>query len=630
MALVSILSLVSAFLGAQDCPAHAQPLRQLDRIDGAVGTTWISADLRSALGIEGSGEVLLVSSGETNTVQWIDDKNVAQKIERLANLQWPIAMASDEEALLVAERGAGRISIYHGSTQFTLGEGVLRTPSAVAASGTLVAVADDGLGEVLIFDLAAPNNAIVARHSGTRPAGVAFDELGNLWWSDAAQHRLHCVADLGRGATKHFGERGSFPGQYTEPRALFARGGCVFVADHLNHRIAIVDAKSGAFIGYWGMHAVVPRQGDGRIHYPDSIALNHDGSIAAIAEGFEDRVQLFTTGGDAWVDDGLGSGKGAVSSHFGSESACGGDLLALHEPETGAVILFDTASVPPYNVATVGASGASPGRYPSVSALGVMPGMSNFVIADESRGLLDIWSCAIDRTKPLFWDAFGARLMRSLDLTKFRYDDGSKPARVPRIVDIHIDSAWIYALDAANLEILVFTNTLAYSLRIPLPKDAREAVEFCRIGEEFVIVDPASACLWVGGDSRDGDQWRKVTALHSDDGEIPFVRPMGVCATASGALVVSDSARDQAFLCAPSSATSTTIARVIGERGELDEQFWLPLSCAPLGDGFMVVDRGNHRFELFNAQGEWTLTTSLGRFYTRKRTPATDTTGNES
>ena len=624
------LLLASALLSAEDCPLHAQPSKQSDRIDGASGTTWVNDGLRSALGMHGSGEVLLVASGEQNCVfAWIDGRS-AERVDAIGTLQWPVALASDAESLLIAERGAGRVAIFHGVNRFILGEGVLRTPCAVAADGTLVAVADDGRGEVIVFDLAAPNNAIVARHEGTRPSGVAFDGLGNLWWSDAAQHTLHQVADHGRGASRSFGERGSFPGQYTEPRALTARGECLFVADHLNHRIALVNAKTGAFMSYWGMHAVVPRQGDGRIHYPDSISLNADGSVAAIAEGFEDRVQLFTTGGSAPLDDGLGSGKGAVSSHFGSEAACAGGLLAMHEPETGAIILFDALNTPPYNIATVGASGASPGRYPSVSALAVAEDGARFLVADESRHLLDLWSCTVDRSKPLFWDAFGARLVRSLDLSQVHNAAaGVEPARIPRIVDLECGSKAIFALDAANRAVLVFDPALRCIEINPLPDSARDVVEFDHVGQCLVVADPGASCLWV---REANGEWRQVAALETGSGTVPLVRPMGVTGTKDNALVVSDASRDCLYLCVPGTAerVRTDLARVIGIRGELDEEFWLPLSIAPLGDGFTVVDRGNHRFQLFDGEGHWSLTTSLSRFYSRKRTPATDTTGNES
>ncbi len=630
MAIIALIPICSALLAAQDCPLHAQPLRQLERLDGACATAWIPDALRRALGIALDGEVLLVASGESNAVFAWSQGNAATRVESIGALKWPVAMASDEEALLIAERGAGSIAIFHGEARLTLGEGVLRTPCAIAVDGTLVAVADDGLGAVVVFDLSAKDNAVIARHEGTRPSGVAFDGLGNLWWSDAAQHTLHQVADHGRAASRQIGERGSFPDQYTEPRALAARGECLFVADHLNHRIAILSARSGAFLGYWGMHAVVPRQGDGRIHYPDSISLNGSGTVAAIAEGFEDRVQLFTTGGAAPVDDGLGSGKGAVSSHFGSEVAGAGGLLAMHEPETGAIILFDANNSPPYNIATVGASGASPGRYPSVSALAVTTDGSRFVVADESRSVLDIWSCAIDRTKPLFWDAFGAKLVRSLDLTQVREAvDGVALSRTPRIVDLECGVNVIFALDAVNRAVLVFDLDFRLLQICPLPHEARDVVEFCHVGDGLVVADPGLGCLWIRESNTD---WRQVTALKGSSTAVALVRPMGVGSTTARELVVSDAARDCLYVCAPSTSVRvcTDFERTIGTRGELDEEFWLPLSIAPLGDGFTVVDRGNHRFQIFDRDGRWSLTTSLSRFYTRKRTPATDTTGNES
>ena len=46
------------------------------------------------------------------------------------------------------------------------------------------------------------------------------------------------------------------------PRGLAVQGDCLYVTDELNHRITI-HGFDGAFRSFWGMHAVVPREGAG-------------------------------------------------------------------------------------------------------------------------------------------------------------------------------------------------------------------------------------------------------------------------------------------------------------------------------------------------------------------------------
>ena len=48
------------------------------------------------------------------------------------------------------------------------------------------------------------------------------------------------------------------------------------VTDRLNHRVQAFT-PDGEFLHAWGMHALKPREGDGRIHYPTAIAISPDG-----------------------------------------------------------------------------------------------------------------------------------------------------------------------------------------------------------------------------------------------------------------------------------------------------------------------------------------------------------------
>jgi hypothetical protein len=79
-------------------------------------------------------------------------------------------------------------------------------------------------------------------------------------------------------------------------------------------------------------------------------------------------------------------------------------------------------------------------------------------------------------------------------------------------------------------------------------------------------------------------------------------------------MAVSDAARDGVIL-----GKAEGSARFVGEKGGLDEQFWDPQAIARSPRGYIVVDRGNHRFQRFGDDFDWNLTGSMGRYYDRKR-----------
>lgn len=105
-------------------------------------------------------------------------------------------------------------------------------------------------------------------------------------------------------------------------------------------------------------------------------------------------------------------------------------------------------------------------------------------------------------------------------------------------------------------------------------------------------------------------EWRTLRAL----GDIEFIRPSGVEFLVDGSMAVSDAARDGIIL-----GKAEGSARFVGEKGGLDEQFWDPQAIARSPRGYIVVDRGNHRFQRFGDDFDWNLTGSMGRYYDRKR-----------
>ena len=64
----------------------------------------------------------------------------------------------------------------------------------------------------------------LARAETADPAGIAVDGEGNLYVSDMKQHRIHKLSATGEPLAQ-FGEKGSAPGQLTDPVGLAVDAG---------------------------------------------------------------------------------------------------------------------------------------------------------------------------------------------------------------------------------------------------------------------------------------------------------------------------------------------------------------------------------------------------------------------
>jgi hypothetical protein len=595
---------------------------QVEDLRGACSVAFVKTSLGRSLGLPEGTEGMVVLEEERGLLRLVTQAGPGQELALDPPLRSPCAITADDEALLVVERAPPRIRIVHGGVTRYIGDAVLREPVAVAAHGTKVAVADAALRQVLVFDLAAQANAVVARADGVAPAGVAFDDAGRLWWTDAAAHRVHRWTIDGPGPGQAFGERGAFPDQFTEPTGIACRDGCVYVCDHLNHRIAVLDQATGRMAGWWGMHAVIPRQGKGRIHYPDAIAFTPDGSHALVCEGFEDRVQLLAPGGPAPIDDGLSVPRDAVSSHFGPDASALGPIMAMTEPETGSVMIFNLlGSTPaPGHIATFGGSAALPGRYGAIASVCVLPG-ERIAVVDRSNARLDVVSASPDRSQPVAFDPFLPRLVRSTDLVAMV---GSVGGKVPVIVDLAWDGSELLALDGANRCVWRFDRngapvryTSGEPKRTDLPEGAREPVQLAGSRGELVVADRAGGAIWC---CREDGTWSRMAELGHGDATVRLVHPFGVAITDDGVLAVTDESTDGVHLARWGPGSGTTLVSSTVARGILDHEFWLPQGVTAMRDGVLVVDRGNHRFQAFGPDGTWRFTGSLGKFYTRKRT----------
>jgi DNA-binding beta-propeller fold protein YncE len=551
--------------------------------------------------------------------------------------------AGRDGTLLVSDPDAGSVHrlVIDGESAvveqaFTTDENDLE-PIAAAETADGFALVDRRRGDVVILD----ERGRVRRRVGSPeisggwgdPIDLAVAPNGRIYVADRDRHRIVVLAADGSFLSA-FGDRGPFPGLFVEPFAVEIVGDRVLVTDRLNHRIAI-HTLDGDPAGHWGMHAVIPRQGEGRIHYPVDLAVSSDGAIAAVIEPFERRVQWFE--GDASVESIAAQAElpslDGVLSHFGPGIASDGDLVALWEPETASVVVFDWRGTLPIHVTTFGGPGVAPDRLGRTTAIAIDAESQRVAMADAANRRIAFVDLARDRAAPLRFDPFMGRTAGTVSLSRVRAgaEAISSPDRFSQPIEPR-GLAWLpngslAILDGANGAVIVLaTAPSSHAGSRPLPSevvsvwgargsegvpfDEATAIAISPRGDALAVLDGgASRIVQIGLDGTAGPEVSIDPAI----GRIAA----GLAWTEHG-FALSDPQRD-ALLLLDEAGSSTR--RSLGGRGVADGRLWLPAGLAMREDGVvLVVDQGNHRVQGFDSKdGAWQVVFSLGRASNRQR-----------
>lgn len=533
--------------------------------------------------------------------------------------------------------------------------GVNVSPRAVAESGAGLLVAD-AIGERVVRVLAGtPEEPVVEPIDEDqipggwgRPTDLAVAADGRIFVTDSDRHRILRLSPDGA-YLGTFGERGPFPGLFQDPVGLDLVRDRVFVADRLNHRISIFDLD-GRPQGQWGMHAVIPRQGEGRIHYPVDIAVDADADRAVVVEPFERRVQCFRGGDDARGASGVLAelpSLDGVTSHFGTGIAAHRDLAVLWEPEAAAAVVFDWRDEVPIHVASFGGPGTATDRFGRISAVAIDGVRQRVAIADPGVGRLAFVDLDRDPAEPLRFDPFMGRAAGTISLARIATQaaallDSPGSDQEPPLLE-PVDLAWIddgglLALDGKLGRLLVLAPMPAVREgHQPLPTEVvavwgPEGSDGPRFTDPVAMaISPSADAVAVLDAGRPGDAGR--VAILSLDGvptggfELPRVlksldelplAAAGLAWTAEG-FTISDRLGDRLVLF----DDQGVLRHEIGTTGTADGELWLPGGLAVRDDGtVLVVDTGNHRVQGYAAQdGAWRIVFNLGRASTRQRAP---------
>ena len=502
------------------------------------------------------------------------------------------------------------------------GDVAIDEPTAIAVGrggspeSERVAIVDGSSGAIVICDShgkevmrVAPGILQTSTGRPAEPAGVAFASPGHLAVVSARESRVFlvdCTNEKGSPRVEgSWGGRGAFPGFFNWPLGIAALGDWLFVADEFNHRIARHDRLGKGQLAY-GQHAVLPRAGEGRVHYPVAVAVT--AGLAVVCEPFERRVQAYIPSHAAEPADlrlVLPKLEG-VQSHFGTAATVAGQRLFLQDPESRSIVVFDLSRGQPIHVTSLGSAGTKGHEFGSIDAMVALDGGLRLLVADNANRRLALWELT-PPPKDLIFEPFMGKLVKTRPYDRLDLPDGADIVGLARTRE-----GSIVALSDSGPTLIELDPSLrtATSMLLPMPDTTAHCTGLAVDSEGTVaVVSDAPAAISTFRSTP--DRWAPQSMRPLDG--VKHAR--AVAAAAPGTWIVVDDWGDGAVLVTPQGESSR-----IGTTGVGDGEFWLPSSVVvgPSGERY-VVDSGNHRAQCFDAQGAWTMTFSLGRTYTRAR-----------
>ncbi|MFZ4721819.1 MAG: hypothetical protein ACOYMI_01565 [Phycisphaerales bacterium] len=514
-----------------------------------------------------------------------------------------VLIAAGREGLLRLEPDGTRTTIAADRCARVPGRTVIAEP---ALHRVLVG---EGSSQRTIDGAAWPIGRLLAPESAARAPD------GSIWIADTGNARVVRLSPDGTATA--FGERGFFPGQFVAPAGVAFDEGGPLVSDRLNHRVTRL-AWDGSYRDLFGLHAFRPREGKGKIHYPQALAFDAASGRVAVAEPFERRVQVFRR---PRPDEALRPvppmpSKDGVNSHFGPDCAVGGDIVAAWEPESGCVVLWDTRRDPPAHVSTFGGTGDRPGAFRGPSSVLVEPDGGAVWVLDALGDRLERWVLARDPNDPVQFDPFMPRLAVGLPLSVARAE-----ANLPEVAGVDL------ILRQGQVGVVFADGSVAWTdaamgrfgrdAARARPRDGAEPVRAAAIDCNGSIL-----LLWPDGIEIRGSQGAALVSLPRELSDPRGVVDLG------GAFAVSDAAQDSIVRVLPSGDPGEPIvparpsaARFDGIAANEDGQFWIPSRMAGGGGRpLFIVDYGNHRLQRFGADGRWEATFTLSKSRARDKT----------
>lgn len=667
------LALLPLALGAQESPSEGAPQRT-SHIGRYVGTVSGLASPR-AVAFDGEGRLWVAEAGDGSTsarvrahVLGFGDDGTLMDHESVdtrgaGSLVSPAGLAideagfvyvSDDELHAVRRLGpGGKVDdlALHGASVGSVVQPAGLGIGEIDGEGTLV-VSDAGNGRVQLMALDQGDWRALLRGPIVRPVDACVMADGTLVVADAARQRLDHVSASGE-HLRAFSDWGSFPSLVSTPLGVEALGALVMVADTENHRVQAFDPAQELPLAYrFGVHAIRPGEGEGKLHYPRDIAVRRDGDLIAIPEPLDDRVQLFARApGAEPEEDNVRASIGGPSAHFGPQVSGSGQFLVTCSPESHKVQLHDMRLEEPIKIADLFGYG---------TRLGMLRGPSGLWLDDEGRTLLvtDVGNRRLTRVRldvkpdePLaqmpeiatYEDALDFSMVDLASLgSVMRGGEEVKAAPIIPgpvcIVDCG-EERFIVVADNGNEALIVLDDSLtplqvvgglfggpvgALGKITGLAAIESGFLVTCRNRETSMNLQPG-ASLYEFARAFPGEPGEAIFTPTARGSKAPQRRLGGVAVRGSEIFVtVPDQAKVVRLrsmdpeLRSASSGVDDELAPVdsFGAEGLGRGEFLDPRGLAVLGDGrLVVIDHGNHRGQIFDAEGNF-LSGFGSRLYT--------------
>ena len=198
-------------------------------------------------------------------------------------------------------------------------EGVVWPWGIALNSKQQLVVAEWGGKKVTMFDKDGKKVQTITHTMVSQPIGVAVDKDDNIYVSDYGTTSLLKFSKKGK-LMKVVGQKGTQPGEFSDPSLIKAINNTLYVCDRGNHRVQILNTEL-EYVNSFGCYG----DEDGQFNRPNDIAQDRAGNLY-VADVRNNRVQVFHRKGQFLC---AFSRKGAASKnlHFPCGICVGSDQL---------------------------------------------------------------------------------------------------------------------------------------------------------------------------------------------------------------------------------------------------------------------------------------------------------------
>jgi DNA-binding beta-propeller fold protein YncE len=275
---------------AQSAGSDAKPFRF-----GAFEQTLTGLSLPMCAAIADDGTIFVADAGDHQIVVFDRSGQRLRAFGKLGStegeLRGPASLAIGGDGLIyVADTGNHRVQVFTSAGEVVRGWGArgrgaheFCAPQGISVHGERVYVADTGNQRIRIkvFDLMGQVvldlGSDPTEETFRQPVDVAVDGADRMFVLDADRNSVTSFDSSGNRIIS-WGDYGPFRGLLNNPQDIETFAGQVLVNDTNNHRVQVFSGE-GEALRQWGVHDITQHEGQGRIHYPQDLAIGGGATV---------------------------------------------------------------------------------------------------------------------------------------------------------------------------------------------------------------------------------------------------------------------------------------------------------------------------------------------------------------